>query len=136
MTKWINLLIGGTAGTVLRYWITAAVHQWTGPEFPYGTLTVNTIGCFLAGIFYSLAEAKLAASQEARLLFLVGFCGAFTTFSSLILESTHLAKNGELVKALLNIAFNLFAGFFVFLAAYSLTQFALTALSVPEKAQS
>ncbi len=60
---------------------------------------------------------------------LVGFCGAFTTFSSLILESTHLAKNGELVKALLNIAFNLLAGFFVLLAAYTLTQSLLIALS-------
>ena len=102
MSKWLNLIAGGIAGTLARYLLAGKIYQLLGTSFPYGTLVVNLLGCFIIGFLASLAEEKFLLGPHARLLLMVGFCGAFTTFSTLILETANLLKDGELIKALIN----------------------------------
>ena len=112
--KWIHLILGGVAGTLSRYFLAGAVYQLLGTGFPYGTLAVNLIGCFLVGFFAALAEEKFLLGPHARLLLMVGFCGAFTTFSTLILETSNLIKAGESLKAFANVTVSVIIGFVVF----------------------
>ena len=111
MTKWISLLTGGIAGTAARYLLAGAVYSWLGTQFPYGTMIVNLIGCFLIGFFAVLAEEKFLLGPNARLLLMAGFCGAFTTFSAFMLETANLMKDGEILRAFLNVLISVIAGF-------------------------
>ncbi|HRY29999.1 MAG TPA: CrcB family protein, partial [Elusimicrobiota bacterium] len=88
MEKWIYLAVGSVAGGFARYLLSGAVHSKWGSGFPYGTLAVNLCGCFLIGLLNGLAEEKFLLNPHARLLLMTGFCGAFTTFSTIMLESS------------------------------------------------
>lgn len=114
MMKWIQLAAGGVAGTFARYLLAGAVYSVLGTGFPYGTLVVNLTGCFLVGFLAALAEEKFLLGPSARLLLMVGFCGAFTTFSTFMLETANLMKDGETGRAFLNVLASVVAGFFVF----------------------
>ena len=118
--KLIYFFIGGVAGIFARYFLSGAVSEAAGASFPYGTLTVNLAGCFTIGIFASLSDEKIFLSPEVKLLLMAGFCGAFTTFSALILDTSALVKNGENLKALGNILISVLAGFALFRVGYSL----------------
>jgi fluoride exporter len=112
MTKYIYLGIGGLLGTFSRYWLSEIVCQKLGPTFPYGTLMVNLIGCFLIGIFSALDKRWL--NPEFNILLMAGFCGAYTTFSAFMLETSNLTEGGEMMKAFLNIVLSLGLGFIIF----------------------
>ncbi len=114
MVKWIYLGIGGLGGTFLRYILARNINQFTGGQFPYGTLVVNLLGCFLVGVFAILADKKLAMDANMKLLFMIGFCGAFTTFSTFIFETSNLINDGQMLRALANILISVIVGFFVF----------------------
>jgi len=114
MTKLLYLMIGGTTGTVSRYFLSSAVHRLWGSGFPYGTLAVNTMGCFIVGLLFSLSEKKFLLGTDLRLLLVVGFCGAFTTFSTFMLETNNLVKDGEVMKAFMNLIFSVILGFMLF----------------------
>ena len=114
MIKYLNLIVGGMAGTLARYALSGIIYQILGTNFPYGTLVVNLSGCFLVGFLASLAEEKFLLGPNARLLLMVGFCGAFTTFSTLIFETANLIKDGESLRAFFNISISVVAGFFLF----------------------
>ncbi|MDE2040698.1 MAG: fluoride efflux transporter CrcB [Elusimicrobia bacterium] len=102
MAKWAALALGGILGVFGRYFLSASVYSWSGTGFPYGTLVVNVSGCFAIGVLDSWAGARGLLGPTGRLLLMTGFCGAFTTFSTLILESANLANDGELLRALAN----------------------------------
>ena len=87
MLKFLNLVIGGAAGTVARYLLSGAVYKFLGTSFPYGTLIVNISGCFILGVLAALSEKKFMLGPDLRILLMIGFCGAFTTFSTLIFET-------------------------------------------------
>ncbi|MFA5118175.1 MAG: fluoride efflux transporter CrcB [Candidatus Omnitrophota bacterium] len=114
LTKIIYLIIGGSLGTVARYFISNATYQLFGSGFPYGTLTVNLLGCFIMGLLAALSDYKLLLGPSARLLLMIGFCGAFTTFSTLIFETNNLIKDGQDLRALANIMVSVIAGFIIF----------------------
>ncbi len=114
MDKFICLITAGAIGTLARYGIASAIYLRMGRDFPYGTLLVNLIGCFLAGFFDAFLNEKFALSPTLRLFLLTGFCGAFTTFSALILDSSNLARDGEFFKALLNVVISCVIGFIIF----------------------
>ena len=114
MQKLFNLIIGGTIGTLARYFLSGFTYQVFGSNFPYGTLVVNLIGCFIVGFLASIAEEKFALNTNLKILLMVGFCGAFTTFSTFILETSNLIKDGETLKALINVLISVIAGFIVF----------------------
>ncbi|MBI4367854.1 MAG: fluoride efflux transporter CrcB [Candidatus Omnitrophica bacterium] len=109
--KWTNLLLGGALGTAARYLLSGVVYQFLGTRFPYGTLIVNLIGCFIIGTLVALTEEKFLLGPNARILLMVGFCGAFTTFSTFILETANLIKDGETFRALVNVLVSVVIGF-------------------------
>ena len=114
MGKWIGLTAGGILGTFARYFLSGFVYRVLGTTFPFGTLAVNLIGCFLIGFLAVLAEEKFLLGPAARVFLMIGFCGAFTTFSTFMLETANLTKDGENLYAFLNIALSVILGFLVF----------------------
>ena len=112
--KWVHLIVGGVFGTIARYALSGGAYQLFGSNFPYGTLVVNLTGCFLIGFLTAISEEKFLLSPNARLLLMAGFCGAFTTFSTFMLETANLLKDGETVRAFFNVAASLLVGFGIF----------------------
>lgn len=114
MTKILALAAGSLAGGFSRYFLAGAVHRFTGAVFPYGTLVVNLTGCFLIGFLSAIAEEKFYLGPGGRILWMTGFCGAFTTFSTFILETVNLAKDGETTRAIANVLVSVLVGFLLF----------------------
>ncbi len=75
--------LGGFIGTCLRFLVGKWCHLAGATVFPWGTFTVNIIGCFVIGLFFGLAEKTQMISASMNVFLITGFCGGFTTFSSL-----------------------------------------------------
>lgn len=116
MSKWIYFAIASAVGGFARYFLAGFIYQIFGTSFPYGTLIVNLIGCFLVGLLATLADDKFLLNPQMRLILMIGFCGAFTTFSTFMFETSNLIRDGETVRALLNVLISVVIGFFVFRA--------------------
>ncbi len=114
MEKWFYLILGGTLGTVSRYLLAGAVYQKAGTGFPWGTLAVNLTGCLVIGFLDVIFEKKFLMVHNYRILLMTGFCGAFTTLSSVMLETSDLFKKSEFGPALGYLVLTVCAGFFVF----------------------
>jgi fluoride exporter len=88
---WVGL--GAVIGANLRYWIGVWVHTRFSSELPWATFAINIAGSFLIGCFYAWETSRGEASVP-RLIFAVGFCGGFTTFSAFSLESLQMIQRG------------------------------------------
>ena len=97
------LLLGlaGAAGTWARVGLSRGLQNLTGWSFPVGTLAANCLGCFLFGLLWLAVEEGRLLSEETRWILTLGFLGAFTTFSALILETGVLAKSAQLGNAVI-----------------------------------
>ncbi|ARN75779.1 fluoride efflux transporter CrcB [Oceanicoccus sagamiensis] len=112
MTHLLMIAAGGAAGALCRYglvnWINGFAHsktQWG--SFPLGTLSVNVIGSFAIGIMYVLIAERMALHADWRNVAIIGFLGAFTTFSTFSLETITLLENGQFGHALIYIVSSL-----------------------------
>lgn len=101
---------GGFIGTVLRYLTSKMFQQYMFSSFPYGTLAVNVVGCFVLGVIYALAEKNAIVSDEMRLFLTVGICGGFTTFSTFANENMSFLRDGEFFQFALYASASLFLG--------------------------
>ncbi len=101
--KFIFIALAGALGTLCRYSLAGFVQQFNSSFFPFGTLVVNITGCFVAGFLWTLFESRWAVSGEIRTCVLVGFMGAFTTFSAFILETGMLVRSTEWFYAVVNL---------------------------------
>ena len=91
----IAIFLGGGTGSVLRYCVQMMLHERIVPySFPWATFTVNILGSFLIGLFYTLS-ARFNLSTEVRLLLTTGLCGGFTTFSTFSNEALGLMRSGQ-----------------------------------------
>ncbi len=100
---------GGAAGALMRFWTSNVVYQWFGRGFPFGTLAVNVLGSFLMGLLFILLVERVTLAAEWRAALLVGFLGAFTTFSTFSIETLNLIEQADYVKAGLNIGISVIA---------------------------
>lgn len=100
--KLLWIALAGALGTLTRYWMGGAVQRLAGGSFPVGTFAINVSGCFAFGLFWALAVERFNVSGELRMIVLLGFMGAFTTFSSFLFETLELMKDSEWLLAALN----------------------------------
>lgn len=97
--KLLLLFLAGGMGTVLRYGISSLVQRHAGLNFPWGTMAVNMLGCFLFGLLWSVFEIRVEVSRDVRAMVMVGFLGGFTTFSSFAFEAAGLIEKGAWLAA-------------------------------------
>jgi CrcB protein len=110
MRAFLLISVGGIVGANARYLVSLwAARRWPG-AFPAGTFIVNVTGSLLLGFVTAFAAARLSDSPDVRLLVGIGFCGAYTTFSTFTFESLVLARQRAHAPALLNVAGSVVAG--------------------------
>jgi len=103
MTQLLAIAVAGAIGALMRFWVSSGVYGIFGRDFPYGTLAVNLVGSLVMGISFALLVERLGSAPEWRAFLMIGFLGAFTTFSTFSLETVQLLEGGEVGRALLNV---------------------------------
>ena len=96
--------IGGFLGAISRFTIASFVQKLSGATFPYGTLVVNILGSLIIGYLFLFFEQTVSPTQKA--MFVTGFLGALTTFSTFSLETVLMLQNGLFLKAIANVTLN------------------------------
>lgn len=122
----LSIALGGSVGALARHVIGTSINTALATGFPFGTLAVNLLGSFIMGIVAELVTGVWQPSAELRLMIMVGFLGALTTFSSYALDFARLMEAGEVVPALAYVLLSnllcflgLFLGFYLIrLVAY------------------
>lgn len=99
----VLIALGGAAGAASRYLVDQWIAQRAPGAFPWGTLLVNLSGSLVLGVLFALAIERGALPASIRAPILIGFIGAYTTFSTLMLESWRLIEDGALVLGLMNL---------------------------------
>ncbi len=110
MTRISAVAFAGAMGALVRWAMVSAAGRWLPAGFPAGTLVVNIIGCFLLGLLATLGFERLPLSSVTRTAVLVGFLGAFTTFSTFGWETLQLLREGDAVRAGLNVLLSVGVG--------------------------
>ncbi len=103
MLKYLLIGTGGFIGSILRYWTSVNAYKIFGEKFPYGTLVVNVLGCFLIGFIAELSENRFLISPEVRTFLMIGFLGGYTTFSTFGFETFMLLQAKDYITAFSNI---------------------------------
>jgi CrcB protein len=106
----VGIALAGAAGAVLRYVVDGLISNRVGGAFPWGTFVVNISGALVLGFLFATATTRLGASPLVRSMVLTGFLGAYTTFSTLTLETARLIESGAYAVAALNSVGSLAAG--------------------------
>ena len=102
MESIVAIGLAGLVGTLCRYWISYAVDSRFGATFPFGTVFVNLIGCFLIGFLFYTFASRFTVHETIRSAVFVGFLGGFTTFSSFGIQTFTLIQNGQILLAGVN----------------------------------
>ena len=119
MKSFILVFLGGGLGSGLRYLVAIAMNQYS-KVLPFGTFTVNMIGCLLIGLVLGYAQKENTLTSNQTLLLATGFCGGFTTFSAFASENLELIRNGELFNFSIYAIGSVFLGILLILIGYLL----------------
>ncbi|RST15576.1 fluoride efflux transporter CrcB [Streptomyces sp. WAC05374] len=107
--NWLWVIVGAAVGAPLRYLTDRAVQARHDSVFPWGTFTVNVVGCLVLGVLTGAVVAG-AAPPGLRLLLGTGLCGALTTYSTFSYETLRLVEGGAGLYAAANVAGSVAAG--------------------------
>ena len=114
--------VGGFLGALARFGLSGLVHrQLPLTTFPFGTLAVNLVGCLLIGVILGLVESRQLFGPEFRTFALIGVLGAFTTFSTFGYETFAMVRDGEHLRALLNVGVQVILGLAMVWLGYAIT---------------
>ncbi len=119
---WLFIAIGGALGAMGRYWVSSCLLPISSYKFPYATFSVNVVGSLLMGILYVLIVERGGLPEQARHLLMVGFLGAFTTFSTFSLDAISLWQNGGQTMALIYVFSTVFSCLLAIIVAIWLTR--------------
>jgi CrcB protein len=111
MTRLLLIGFAGALGTVARYQVGLWAGRTLGTAFPYGTLFVNIVGCFLIALVAELAVSTALISPTLRLTLMTGFIGGLTTYSSFNYETTRFFQGRAWASGLLNLGVTVVACF-------------------------
>ncbi len=103
MKNYVMAGLGGAIGAMGRYWMSGLISNRSSGSFPYGTLSVNLIGCLSIGFIMTLALERFNWSTELRTFLTVGILGGFTTFSTFSYETMTLLREGAYASGIANI---------------------------------
>jgi fluoride exporter len=106
VNEYLIVSLGAVVGACSRYYISRLAAKIMGAVFPYGTLIINVTGSVVVGYFMIYTTERVLIDPRWRLLVVVGFCGAFTTFSSYAFESMAYFEQGQWHLMLTNILTN------------------------------
>ena len=109
--KIISVAIGGSLGAVARYLINISPLATAAGKFPLPTFLINISGSFLIGFLMVVFADKFEMNENVRLAVIVGFLGAFTTFSTFEMEIFGLVRDREFVTGFLYLFLSIFVGF-------------------------
>ena len=112
--------VGGFLGAVSRYLVDGWVSNLSGATFPFGTLLINVSGSFVLGVLFALSIERAVIPPAIRAPVLIGFIGAYTTFSTLTLETWRLVEDGSLAAAFGNLAGSMLLGMVAVVAGLAL----------------
>lgn len=116
MSRLLLIAVAGAAGTLARYGLSTWVRGLSSSTFPWGTLVVNSLGCFLFGIILTLVRERGVIESATANVLMVGFLGAFTTFATFAFESGDFLRAGAAWSMILNVALNVVLGLALFFA--------------------
>lgn len=118
MKNYLFVSLGASLGGVFRYWVSNIVHIFMPATFPYGTLAVNVMGSFILGFIIYFLDPNDLIQPHMRTFLTIGFCGAFTTFSTFSVETINLLRESEYFLGGMNILLNLFLSLLAALMAF------------------
>ena len=123
MYKLLLIAIGGAAGTLARYGAGMLLARASEKSlFPFGTLAVNLVGCFLIGYLQGLFASRLSVSVEVQLMILIGFLGGYTTFSTFGWETASFLRDGQYVAAAINLMIHNVLGVTLVIVGYGVSR--------------
>ncbi|WP_100550918.1 fluoride efflux transporter CrcB [Caedibacter taeniospiralis] len=118
--------LGGSLGSISRFWVAELAAKYLGRSFPFGILFINVVGCLLIGVMAALLLQERfflnMATHHLRALVVTGFLGGFTTFSSFSLDTLMLLQKGEWLKALSYIVLSVVISLIAVAIGFYLTQ--------------
>jgi CrcB protein len=112
--------LGGFAGAVARYLVDGFVADRTGGGFPWGTLVINVTGSFVLGLLFAMSQERAILPAEIRGPLMIGFLGAYTTFSTFMLESWRLVEAGDWALVAANLGGSVVLGLVAVVAGLTL----------------
>jgi CrcB protein len=122
MRNLIFVGLGGFLGSVLRYLVSGWIQRLSDTaSFPYGTLSVNVLGCLLIGLLGGWADNTELFSPAVRLFLLLGLLGGFTTYSTFGYETVALLRDRQTMAAMSYVGLHLLLGFGAVVAGYGLS---------------
>jgi len=110
LQKYIYIALGGSLGSIARYWVGSTIASRLGTKFPYGTFVINITACVIIGFSLTYLNRRIELNPAWRFLVPIGFVGAYSTFSTYEWETLSTVRSGAFLEASLYAFSSLFLG--------------------------